>query len=310
MKSIRQYRGERCLNCSHSIDVSDRYCPNCGQLNSNKELTAKQMLTEFLASIFSYDSKLFKSLKLLLISPAKIAIEFLKGKRASYVNPFRFFISVAIVYFLLSSILAPNIDKSEFENNFKSTESVEDSNDVKKDSLNTENKLVVGSENAKLKINISENKTTKSNSFLNKLQTLFLENVENSKQNPQAFIDFMLPKIPFVLFFLMPFISLISRLFYWRRSFSYTEHLVLNYYLFSTFFIVFSLSELFSALFDYDFGWLFFLVNVIYILRTFKQFYKQNYFKTILKLVFIFIADFILIVVGLISFVITLFFFY
>ena len=62
------------------------------------------MLIEFLGSIFSYDSKLFVSLKALLFSPAKMTKEYLSGKRVKYVNPFRIFISMALLFFIVSSL--------------------------------------------------------------------------------------------------------------------------------------------------------------------------------------------------------------
>lgn len=96
-----QYRGVECKNCGHPLDISDKYCPNCSQANSIKKLTLKEFFDEFFASLISYDSRLMKTLSALLTKPGKITRDFIKGKRVSYTNPFRFLLSLSIIYFLM-----------------------------------------------------------------------------------------------------------------------------------------------------------------------------------------------------------------
>jgi len=44
----KKYRGTHCINCETSLDVSEKYCHHCGQLNSTKKLTIKDFIEEFL----------------------------------------------------------------------------------------------------------------------------------------------------------------------------------------------------------------------------------------------------------------------
>ena len=131
-----QYRGVECLNCGHPLDLSDKYCPNCSQANSVKKLTLRDFFEEFFSNILSYDSKLFQTLAALFLRPGRITRQYIDGKRLSYTNPFRFLLSLAIIYFLLmgfngefksldrygngKSIYTPNITDQigaiEFEN--------------------------------------------------------------------------------------------------------------------------------------------------------------------------------------------------
>jgi hypothetical protein len=101
-----QHRGEQCLNCGHPLDKSDRYCPSCSQLNSTKKLHFKDLFNEFFGSLFAYDSRLMLTLRVLLFKPGKISKEYVEGKRMRYANPFRFYLSVSIVFFLLSGLLS------------------------------------------------------------------------------------------------------------------------------------------------------------------------------------------------------------
>ncbi len=104
-----QYRGVHCLNCGHPLDLSDKYCPNCSQANSTKKLTLIDFFEEFLSNVLSYDSKILQTLAALLWRPGKITREYIAGRRLSYTNPFRFLLSLAIIYFLLLG----------FQNNFE-----------------------------------------------------------------------------------------------------------------------------------------------------------------------------------------------
>ncbi|MEX0316205.1 MAG: DUF3667 domain-containing protein [Allomuricauda sp.] len=96
-----KFRGTECRNCGHPLDISDKYCPNCSQANSTKKLVLKDFWDEFFSSLINYDSKLLKTLYALLIKPGTITKDYIKGKRISYTNPFRFLLSLAFLYFLM-----------------------------------------------------------------------------------------------------------------------------------------------------------------------------------------------------------------
>ncbi|MDG3580769.1 DUF3667 domain-containing protein [Galbibacter pacificus] len=116
-RSELKYRGTQCLNCKIPLESSDRFCPNCGQLNSTKKISVFDIIEELMGSVFSYDSKLRKTLTALILRPGKITSEFIKGKRATYTNPFRFFFSITILYFLMISYNSDFSSIDEFWNN-------------------------------------------------------------------------------------------------------------------------------------------------------------------------------------------------
>ncbi len=112
-----KHRGVSCLNCEHPLDISDRFCPNCSQANTTKKLKLKDFFDEFFASMFSYDSKVIKTLSVLILKPGKITKDYINGKRVSYTNPFRFFLSLSIIYFLMLNFSG---DFSALDRNSKS----------------------------------------------------------------------------------------------------------------------------------------------------------------------------------------------
>ena len=107
LKSKRKnlkYRGTECLNCGHPLDLSDRYCPKCSQINSTKRVSFWDLLMEFFDTIFSYDSKFRKTIGVIMRHPGKITREYIDGKQKTYTNPFRFFLSLLFFYIILLNI--------------------------------------------------------------------------------------------------------------------------------------------------------------------------------------------------------------
>ncbi|MDY8138803.1 DUF3667 domain-containing protein [Aquimarina sp. 2201CG5-10] len=101
---LKEYRGNECLNCGVPLDVIDRYCHSCGQANSTKKLSFNDFFSEFFSSIFSYDSRLRHTILALLFRPGKISKDYIEGKRVKYSNPFRFYLSVSIIFFIINGL--------------------------------------------------------------------------------------------------------------------------------------------------------------------------------------------------------------
>lgn len=103
-RSLLKYRGKHCLNCDFPLDISDRFCPRCGQMNSTKKLSLEDFFEEFFSGVFAYDSRLHRTLRALIFKPGKISKDYINGKRTRYANPFRFYLSASIIFFLIFSI--------------------------------------------------------------------------------------------------------------------------------------------------------------------------------------------------------------
>ncbi|WP_445159287.1 DUF3667 domain-containing protein [Mesohalobacter salilacus] len=282
MNSVRKYRSQKCLNCNHDLDYSDRFCPYCGQRNSNEKLSLFNLLSEYFSGVFAYDSKLFSSIKLIVTSPGKLSIEFLSGKRVRYVNPFRFFISVSIVFFILISVL-PNIDIDNLNGVINTSEGLSDSlsgkgdNEIPKavfEELNSNHYLDF--DEARKKFNLKDN-------FNVELKFLYIRAMYKMTHEPQAFTSYIYSKLPFFIFFFVPIFTLFSKLLYIRQKFSYTDHLVLNYNLNTVFFIILIFNVLLMSIFDLSWTKVFMFLFFVYLLIATKRFYGQGYIKTFFK---------------------------
>lgn len=92
-----------CPNCDQLL--WGQYCANCGQRAQARMITLWELLKDAGDLIASLDSRLWRTLGLLLFRPGRLTLDYLEGKRARYIPPFRLFISASIVFFFVASLL-------------------------------------------------------------------------------------------------------------------------------------------------------------------------------------------------------------
>ncbi len=92
---------ELCLNCGEPL--LGAFCSACGQRAVPPRPTFRELLGEAFAEFSGWDGKLAATLRLLITRPGRLTIDFLEGRRARYITPLRLYLSVSLVYFLLSA---------------------------------------------------------------------------------------------------------------------------------------------------------------------------------------------------------------
>lgn len=99
-------KDKTCLNCRYVVD--NRYCPNCGQENTDTRKTFVQLFVHFFEDLTHYENSFWKTIRNLIFKPASLTKEYLSGKRMSYLAPIRLYIFISFVTFFLFSILPDN----------------------------------------------------------------------------------------------------------------------------------------------------------------------------------------------------------
>ncbi|MEM0518495.1 MULTISPECIES: DUF3667 domain-containing protein [Aequorivita] len=348
-KSLR-YRGIKCLNCEHPLDKSDIYCPYCSQRNSTKKLSLTDFFEQFFSSIFVYDSRLRSTFKDLLFRPGKITLWYVRGQRLKYANPFRFFLSVSIIFFLVSGLLdiintennvneanqdfiaspadraildslgfsvnraATAIKKVDSIKSLKPEKPIDYLSESELDSLpwmkSYAERLSIYNDfyekykikNAAVAMDSLHHKNTSFNRWVYKKNAT----AEKIRENPSEFINYVISKVPFFLFFYAPLYALFFWLIYSRKKYTYMEHLVFIFHIFSFIFLAMLLSIIPDLLLDWQFfvGSLFLIIGPIYFYKALRNFYQQSRIVTLIKFVFLNAAFIIGLTIATIIFVI------
>lgn len=90
-----------CGNCQTLLQGP--YCHQCGQPKQSPVRELWTLLREGMGELFSLDGKFFSSLQPLLFRPGRLTREYLDGRRFSFIRPFRLYVGISIVLFLLVS---------------------------------------------------------------------------------------------------------------------------------------------------------------------------------------------------------------
>jgi hypothetical protein len=249
--------GEHCQNCKSPLHGP--YCAACGQRHEPHIHSIREFGSEAFETVTHADSRLWRTLWLLVAKPGFLTKEFLEGRRARYLPPFRLYLVLSVLLFLVvalmsdSSISLPNASNPA-------------------DSLE-----------ARAQRNCQWRSDVLPQHWLPRLNESCRKMVMD---DGHAFVQAMIHNIPRALFLLLPLLALVMRAMYRRRH--YVEHLLFFTHNHAFTFVLYTV--LLIALMLTSWGWL----NAIWItalvvwppLYTYKamrRVYAQGRWMTRLK---------------------------
>ena len=345
-------KGTKCLNCGENLDLQTNYCPNCGQVNDQRRVSVIQYLSEFFAGFFSFDNRFMRTLIPLIFKPGKVTREYIEGKRTYYANPFRMYLSVSIVFFLLVGFMGTIDDlkakktyDEEDEKDLKeldsllfspeSPEKVNDSIAHFNDSLHTLKKIDTLKKDIDIAISFdSLSQNTDRNNLFNKIDLFVKYDRKNNDvkiddalsdlgyennfwnhfyytraQNLNKFLkdedyrktyaDNLISKLSIAIFFLLPVFTFFVWLFYLKKPYNYSEHMVFVFQVQTVLFFFLMVDVLVENLTSTDnFPVFLILLFLLYLYLSMKRFYKQGWFVTLVKMLSLNFLYLILAVIG------------
>jgi len=100
-----------CLNCGTRL--GGQYCGNCGQRSRNRLISIWQLLQEAFGDLLELDSRLWRTILPLLVRPGQLTRDYLEGRRARYMPPFRTYLVLSVIFFVVA-FFDPKDDLSIF----------------------------------------------------------------------------------------------------------------------------------------------------------------------------------------------------
>lgn len=92
---------EYCRNCGAAL--GGQYCAACGQRSRVRLISLWELIKEAIGNITDLDSRIWITLRPLLYRPGLLTREYLAGRRARYIPPFRLYLILSVVFFVLAS---------------------------------------------------------------------------------------------------------------------------------------------------------------------------------------------------------------
>lgn len=95
-----------CLNCG--AQLTGRFCANCGQ-SAHPHRSLLHMVEELLHGVFHFDTKVWRTIPMLLFRPGTLTRNYVYGKRARYISPLALFLlCIFLMFFVMSLMPAPD----------------------------------------------------------------------------------------------------------------------------------------------------------------------------------------------------------
>lgn len=93
---------DACTNCDTLL--RGQYCAECGQRSGTRMISLWELIRDASEFLTTLDSRLWRTLGLLMFRPGWLTRDYLRGRRARYIQPLRLFIAFSLLFFFLLAI--------------------------------------------------------------------------------------------------------------------------------------------------------------------------------------------------------------
>ena len=269
-----------CLNCGTTF--GGQYCGKCGQRAHSRLISIWELIRDAFGDLFELDSRLWQTLLPLVIRPGQLTRDYLLGRRARFMPPFRTYRVLSVVFFLIAFFDPREELGLLFEPEAESTEQAEESDqnaaEIREGMLQelAEQGIIVGDkellEDPQVEDSQVEDTGNSVNLDITDGESDFDCNVSDieSADIPQwlsrrvtperlqvmceriraddgrALLDKLLDNVPAALFILLPLMALVLRVLYPLSKRYYVEHLLFVVHYHAFFFLILTLQILFA----------------------------------------------------------------
>ena len=308
-------RESHCRNCG--VPLLGQYCSACGQRGRARLITLWELLRDVVGDLFELDSRLWRSLVPLLLKPGKLTKDYLAGRRVHYVPPFRMYLVLSILFFVVISFgdeTPFSIDSDD--DRVTATVETEEDGDLAERSREDEAESPDRTETDATEVarKCEELELDTGISWIDSEESLeFLRNtcrqmIKNVTEDEGRFERAMYENIPKMLFFFLPFLAIVLKLLYIGSGRYYVEHLLFFVHYHAFFFLIVMLNVLLTRVAGiiHEPDWLVGLVTAtvvfyipIYLFVAMRQVYAQRFVVTLLKYGFLGITYFVSLIITL-----------
>lgn len=244
-----------CPNCG--AERSSPYCSRCGQNDRDYQRALPPLVSELLREAFELDSRLIRTLKLLLFKPGALAVEFSNNRRASYVSPIRLYLFVSILFFFFLN-LGTEIGSGEDPERPQVQLQVDEMEDTDPSTLlslldesraRRAEEIFGRSDNSITRLillQIAKDLETPTGAAADPTQSFLLGEAVDALYEPGSVARQFMDNLGVGMLVMLPVYALLLKLFYPFRKRFYVENLVFSTHLHTFIYLVFMLQMLLS----------------------------------------------------------------
>jgi len=271
-------KSDHCANCGFIFRADENFCPMCGQKNHDLKVPLKHVIEEVFENTLHLDSKVFRTVKLLVFKPGYLSLEFNSGKRVNYVPPIRLYVLISFLFFFLLSL-----SSGGHKNSFGT--SSEYNKGGKKSSTDITYQGIKSSELTGLTMAQTDslmNIRKLPNTSVNRYIVYKLHYISNS--DTSEFSHLLMKIISYMMFVLMPLFGVWIFIFHRKKLKYFLEALTLSIHFHCFVFLLFTIIVLIGSVISIDIPLLLgFLIIPVYMFFMFKNALKQPLGTTIVK---------------------------
>ena len=276
----------RCKNCDAVL--LGRFCANCSQAADVHIPTTVELVHELMEGLTHSDSRLWRTLEYLWFRPGRLTQEFVAGRRVAYLPPFRLYLVLSVIFFLIASLSHTRGEVIHFDHAEGSPAS----------NINGCDGINFGSFAQYPELN----------------QRIRHACREIVRDNGANLMHVALATMSKAMFIFLPLVAFLHMLMYWRPRYRYAEHLLFFVHLHA---LYFSAAILMLAAIDAArswpkllgaadnlgtlLGWSVLIYTVIAVRRVFTKSWAGAIFKTF-ALSFVYLIVFALTVAGVFAY--------
>lgn len=272
----------RCRNCGSAL--TGEYCAVCGQREGRGDLRLGAAIVEIFDEGFTWDSRFWRTLSALILRPGLLTADFIAGRRARYVPPFRLYLIISFLTFLTMSV-GSQIDTFTAEVNGESAPLI---------TIDTGEETVSADNGNTVQIGIADEGSPQ---WLKDLEARMESNASRLDGESSSFIEELLNYLPQLMFLMLPLFALVIQLLYLFSGYHYLQHLVfgLNFHSFA--YIMYLLGQA-LALFTQSLDGIILLALLLYLPLSLRRVYGSSLAGALTKSVAITLIYGFLLVMG------------
>jgi Protein of unknown function (DUF3667) len=195
----------RCKNCDALL--LGHFCANCSQAADVHVPTTVELVHELMEGLTHSDSRLWRTLQYLWFKPGKLTQEFVAGRRVAFLPPFRLYLVVSVIFFLIASFSHTHTQVVQFDQTIGAhAQAMNGCDDINFEALPGLN------------------------------QRIRHACKEVVRDNGVNLMHAALGTMSKAMFIFLPLVAFLHMLMYWRPRFRYAEHLLFFVHLHAFFF--------------------------------------------------------------------------